>query len=96
MSSDILEFYIDKEKRELINTINSAKYVSEEQKETMISVLEDADADIKASREKKKKEAERKRAADAKQRELDQHFRDQESGHHYSGGVPTGQSHHYR
>ena len=39
MSSDILEFYIDKEKRELINTINSAKYVSENQKETMIAVM---------------------------------------------------------
>ena len=64
MSSDILEFYIDKEKRELINTINSAKYVSEEQKETMISVLEDADADMKAAREKKKREAERKRKKD--------------------------------
>ena len=44
MSSDILEFYIDKEKRELINTIGSAKYVSEEQKEAMIAVmLEDVD-----------------------------------------------------
>ena len=42
--STILEFYIDKEKRELINTINSAKYVSENQKETMIAVmLEDVD-----------------------------------------------------
>ena len=39
MSSDILEFYIDKEKRELINTISSAKYVSENQKETMIAVM---------------------------------------------------------
>ena len=39
MSSDILEFYIDKEKRELINTISSAKYVSEEQKESMIAVM---------------------------------------------------------
>ena len=39
--STITEFYIDKEKRELINTINSAKYVSEEQKEVMIDVLED-------------------------------------------------------
>ncbi len=42
--STIKEFYIEKEKRELINTINSAKYVSEEQKETMIAVmLEDVD-----------------------------------------------------
>ena len=39
MSSDILEFYIEKEKRELINTIGSAKYVSEEQKEAMIAVM---------------------------------------------------------
>ena len=37
--STITEFYIDKEKRELINTINSAKYVSEEQKEAMIAVM---------------------------------------------------------
>ena len=41
MSSDILEFYIEKEKRELINTIGSAKYVSEDQKEAMIAVMED-------------------------------------------------------
>ena len=39
MSSDILEFYIEKEKRELINTINSAKYMNEEQKEAMIAVM---------------------------------------------------------
>ena len=39
MSSDILEFYIEKEKRELINTIGSAKYISEDQKETMIAVM---------------------------------------------------------
>ena len=39
MSSDILEFYVEKEKRELINTIGSAKYISEEQKEVMIDVL---------------------------------------------------------
>ena len=41
MSSDILEFYIEKEKRELINTISSAKYVSEEQKETMVGILKE-------------------------------------------------------
>ena len=41
MSSDILEFYIEKEKRELINTIGSAKYVSEEQKETMVGILKE-------------------------------------------------------
>ena len=37
--SSIKEFYIEKEKRELINTIGSAKYVSEEQKEAMIGIL---------------------------------------------------------
>ena len=37
--SSLYEFYIEKEKRELINTINSAKYVSEEQKEAMIAVM---------------------------------------------------------
>ena len=94
--SSLYEFYQEKEVRELTNIINSAKYLDEQKKQDMIAVLEDADADMKAAREKKKKEAERKRAADAKQRELDQHFRHQESGHHYSGGVPTGQSHHYR
>ena len=43
MSTDILEFYIEKEKRELINTIGSAKYISEEQKESIIDVLELSD-----------------------------------------------------
>ena len=37
--STIREFYIEKEKRELINTIGSAKYINEEQKETMIAVM---------------------------------------------------------
>ena len=37
--STILEFYIEKEKRELINTIGSAKYISEDQKEAMIAVM---------------------------------------------------------
>jgi len=94
--SSLYEFYQEKEVRELTNIINSAKYLDEQKKQDMIAVLEDADADMKAAREKKRKEAERKRAADAKQRELDQHHRDQESGHYYSGGVPTGQAHHYR
>ena len=39
--STIREFYIEKEKRELINTINSAKYMNEEQKEAMVSILSD-------------------------------------------------------
>ena len=37
--STIKEFYIDKEKRELINTISSAKYINENQKEAMIAVM---------------------------------------------------------
>ena len=41
MSSDILEFYIEKEKRELINTIGSAKYISEDQKEAMVGILKE-------------------------------------------------------
>ena len=42
--SSLYEFYQEKEKRELINTISSAKYINEKQKETMIAVmLEDVD-----------------------------------------------------
>ena len=37
--SSLYEFYQDKEVRELINTINSAKYINEEQKEAMIAVM---------------------------------------------------------
>ena len=37
--SSLYEFYIEKEIRELTNTINSAKYISEDQKETMIGIL---------------------------------------------------------
>ena len=37
--STIREFYIEKEKREVINTISSAKYISEAQKEAMIAVM---------------------------------------------------------
>jgi flagellar motor switch protein FliG len=59
--SSLYEFYIEKEIRELTNAINSAKYINEEQKEAMISVLEDADDDMKAAREKKKREADRER-----------------------------------
>ena len=43
--STIKEFYIDKEKRELINTISSAKYISEEQKEEMVGILKEEDVD---------------------------------------------------
>jgi len=58
----------------------------------------------KADADKKKREREAKKRYDAspegkkkaaqKQRELDQKFRDQESRHAYSGGVPTGRGEH--
>ena len=77
MSSDILEFYIEKEKRELINTISSAKYVSEEQKETMVSILSDdwaSDRKDAADRTQdphrlQAKKAETKRKQDAEHRD---------------------------
>ena len=44
--SSLYEFYQEKEKRELINTISSAKYINEEQKETMIAaMLKEEDVD---------------------------------------------------
>ena len=77
MSSDILEFYVEKEKRELINTINSAKYVSEDQKETMVSILSDdwaSDRKDAADRTQdphrlQAKKAETKRKQDAEHRD---------------------------
>ena len=50
--STIREFYIEKEKRELINTISSARYISEEQKTAIIEIF----GLSKAEKEKKKKE----------------------------------------
>ena len=44
--STIREFYIEKEKRELINTIGSAKYVSEDQKEVMINILKEQPREV--------------------------------------------------
>ena len=77
MSSDILEFYIEKEKRELINTISSAKYMNEEQKEAMVSILNDdwaSDRKDAADRTQdphrlQAKKAERKRKQDAEHRD---------------------------
>ena len=75
--STIREFYIDKEKRELINTIGSAKYVSEEQKEAMIEGLlgkgsgflgRETGADKKKAAEVEKNKRERKTAYAAKER----------------------------
>ena len=50
--SSIREFYIEKEKRELINTISSAKYVSENQKEIIIKELSAATLDRAADASK--------------------------------------------
>ena len=77
MSSDILEFYIEKEKRELINTISSTKYVNEDQKEAMVSILSDdwaSDRKDAADRTQdphrlQAKKAERKRKQDAEHRD---------------------------
>ena len=38
---DIQEFYKDKEKRDLIDTITNAKWITEEQKAAMIGIMED-------------------------------------------------------
>ena len=75
--STIREFYIEKEKRELINTINSAKYMNEEQKEAMVSILNDdwaSDRKDAADRTQdphrlQAKKAERKRKQDAEHRD---------------------------
>jgi len=75
--STIREFYIEKEKRELINTIGSAKYVNEDQKQTMIGILNDDWAsDRKDAADKtsdphvmQAKKAERKRKQDAEHRD---------------------------
>ena len=42
---DIQEFYKDKEKRDLIDTITTAKWVTEAQKEEMIGILKEQDVD---------------------------------------------------
>ena len=73
--STILEFYIEKEKRELINTINSAKYISEDQKESIISVLEVSDKWLK-DKEDKARDAGRTHHAD----KLLKHRHDQKRG----------------
>jgi hypothetical protein len=75
--STILEFYIEKEKRELINTINSAKYMNEEQKEAMIGILSDDWASDRRDAANKTqdphrlqaKKGERKRKQDAEHRD---------------------------
>jgi len=75
--STIREFYIEKEKRELINTINSAKYMNEEQKEAMIGILSDDWASDRRDAANKTqdphrlqaKKGERKRKQDAEHRD---------------------------
>ena len=75
--STIREFYIEKEKRELINTINSAKYMNEEQKEAMVGILSDDWASDRRDAANKTqdphrlqaKKGERKRKQDAEHRD---------------------------
>ena len=75
--SSLYEFYQEKEIRELTNAINSAKYISEDQKETMIGILSDdwaSDRKDAADRTQdphrlQAKKAERKRKQDAEHRD---------------------------
>ena len=75
--SSLYEFYIEKEIRELTNTINSAKYMNEEQKEAMVSILNDdwaSDRKDAADREQdphrlQAKKGEQQRAKDAEYKE---------------------------
>ena len=75
--SSLYEFYQEKEIRELTNTINSAKYISEDQKETMIGILsEDWASDRKDAADREQdphrlqaKKGEQQRAKDAEYKE---------------------------
>ena len=75
--SSLYEFYIEKEIRELTNSINSAKYISEDQKETMIGILsEDWASDRKDAADREQdphrlqaKKGEQQRAKDAEYKE---------------------------
>ena len=102
--STIREFYIEKEKRELINTINSAKYISEEQKEVMIEGLlgkgtgilgRVTDADKKKAAEvkqnKEKRERERKSREAALEREKEHKKREKEKKARYDAS-PQGKA----
>jgi len=42
---DIQEFYKDKEKRDLIDTITNTKWITEEQRKAMIGILSEAQKD---------------------------------------------------
>ena len=102
--SSLYEFYKDKEIRELTNAINSAKYISEDQKEAMIEGLlgkgsgilgrvTDADRKKAAEVEKNKREREvAKRRKDAEEkREADKKKREREAKKKYDAS-PAGKA----
>ena len=100
--SSLYEFYQEKEIRELTNAINSAKYISEEQKEAMIEGLlgkgsgilgRVTDADRKKAAEVAKRKREREAAYAAKERankaEYDKKKREREAKKRYDAS-PAG------
>ena len=102
--SSLYEFYQDKEIRELTNAINSAKYISEDQKKAMIEGLlgkgsgilgrvTDADKKKAAEVEKNKREREAaKRSKDAEEkREADKKKREREAKKRYDAS-PAGKA----
>ena len=102
--SSLYKFYKDKEIRELTNAINSAKYISEDQKEAMIEGLlgkgsgilgrvTDADRKKAAEVEKNKREREvAKRRKDAEEkREADKKKREREAKKRYDAS-PAGKA----
>jgi len=66
------------ELQELINIIGSAKYISEEQKEVMISVLEGVWEDKEKEREQQKKEVIRKAEKEKVEREKEKKKKERE------------------
>ena len=102
--SSLYEFYQDKEIRELTNAINSAKYISEDQKKAMIEGLlgkgsgilgrvTDADKKKAAEVEKNKREREAaKRRKDAEEkRDADKKKREREAKKRYDAS-PAGKA----
>ena len=102
--SSLYEFYKDKEIRELTNAINSAKYISEDQKEAMIEGLlgkgsgilgRVTDADRKKAAEVEKNKREREAAKNRKdaeeKREPDKKKREREAKKRYDAS-PAGKA----
>ena len=100
--STLYEFYQEKEIRELSNAINSAKYISEEQKEAMIEGLlgkgtgilgrvtdDDKKKAAEVKQNKEKRERERKSREAALEREKEHKKREKEKKARYDAS-PAG------